>query len=70
VDRARSRDLGGTGLRLAIVKHLARAHGGEVRVSSELGQGSTFEIDLPSANGISGGTGPIVKRETISTPNY
>lgn len=47
VDRARSRDLGGTGLGLAIVKHLARAHGGEVRVSSELGQGSVFEIDLP-----------------------
>jgi len=34
-------------LGLAIVKHLARAHGGEVRVSSELGQGSVFEIDLP-----------------------
>ena len=48
VDRARSRDLGGTGLGLAIVKHLARAHGGEVRVRSELGQGSVFEIDLPS----------------------
>lgn len=47
VDRARSRELGGTGLGLAIVKHLARAHGGEVRVTSELGQGSVFEIDLP-----------------------
>lgn len=47
VDRARSRDLGGTGLGLAIVKHLARAHGGEVSVTSELGQGSVFEIDLP-----------------------
>lgn len=47
VDRARSKDLGGTGLGLAIVKHLARAHGGEVRVTSELGQGSVFEIDLP-----------------------
>lgn len=48
IDRARSRELGGTGLGLAIVKHLARAHGGEVRVQSELGQGSVFEIDLPS----------------------
>jgi two-component system phosphate regulon sensor histidine kinase PhoR len=53
VDRARSRDMGGTGLGLAIVKHLARAHGGEVKVRSELGHGSTFEIDLPQANGIS-----------------
>lgn len=49
VDRARSRDLGGTGLGLAIVKHLARAHGGEVTVTSELGKGTTFTIELPSA---------------------
>ena len=68
VDRARSRDMGGTGLGLAIVKHLARAHGGEVRVSSELGQGTTFEIDLPQANG--GSAGPAVKRETSSTAGY
>ncbi|MCM3903468.1 MAG: ATP-binding protein [Pyrinomonadaceae bacterium] len=70
VDRARSRDMGGTGLGLAIVKHLARAHGGEVRVSSQLGKGSTFEIDLPQANGVSGGPEPAVKREPISTPGY
>jgi two-component system, OmpR family, phosphate regulon sensor histidine kinase PhoR len=50
VDRARSREMGGTGLGLAIVKHLARVHGGEVRVRSELGKGSTFEIDLPGSN--------------------
>lgn len=48
VDRGRSKDLGGTGLGLAIVKHLARAHEGEVKVTSEVGQGSVFEIDLPS----------------------
>jgi len=47
VDRARAQDMGGTGLGLASVKHLARAHGGEVGVTSELGQGSVFEIDLP-----------------------
>ena len=51
VDRARSRELGGTGLGLAIVKHLARAHGGEVGVQSEVGQGSVFEIELPSPPG-------------------
>jgi two-component system phosphate regulon sensor histidine kinase PhoR len=47
VDKARSRELGGTGLGLAIVKHLVRAHGGEVRVASELHQGSTFFFTLP-----------------------
>jgi len=47
VDRARSRELGGIGLGLAIVKHLALAHGGEVTVTSELGKGSTFTIELP-----------------------
>lgn len=47
VDRARSRDMGGTGLGLAIVKHLAFAHDGEVSVTSELGEGSTFTIELP-----------------------
>jgi two-component system phosphate regulon sensor histidine kinase PhoR len=47
VDRARSRELGGTGLGLAIVKHLARLHDGEVTVTSELGKGSKFTIELP-----------------------
>jgi two-component system, OmpR family, phosphate regulon sensor histidine kinase PhoR len=70
VDRARSREMGGTGLGLAIVKHLALAHGGEVRVSSELGQGSIFEIDLPQPNGMSRGVEPAVRREPISSPNY
>jgi two-component system phosphate regulon sensor histidine kinase PhoR len=70
VDRARSREMGGTGLGLAIVKHLARAHGGEVRVSSELGQGSTFEIDLPQTNGIFRGPERAAKRESVSSASY
>jgi signal transduction histidine kinase len=49
VDRARSRDTGGTGLGLAIVKHVTENHGGSVRVSSELGRGSSFEVRLPIA---------------------
>lgn len=47
VDKARSRTMGGTGLELAIVKHIARAHGGDVTVASTRGQGSTFIIHLP-----------------------
>lgn len=47
VDKARSRELGGTGLGLSIVKHIVQAHGGEVSVESELGQGSTFRFSIP-----------------------
>jgi two-component system, OmpR family, sensor histidine kinase SenX3 len=49
VDRARSRDTGGTGLGLAIVRHVAENHGGSVAVTSELGMGSTFTVQLPAA---------------------
>lgn len=47
VDKARSRKQGGTGLGLAIVKHIAQAHRGKVWVESELGEGTTFYIQLP-----------------------
>ena len=47
VDRARSRETGGTGLGLWIVKHIASIHGGDVRVWSVEGQGSTFTVRLP-----------------------
>lgn len=49
VDRARSRETGGTGLGLSIVRHVAENHGGSVRVTSELGHGSTFTVQLPSS---------------------
>jgi two-component system, OmpR family, sensor histidine kinase SenX3 len=47
VDPARHRSTGGTGLGLSIVKHVAATHGGEVRVWSQEGQGSTFTLSLP-----------------------
>ena len=49
VDRSRSRETGGTGLGLAIVKHVAQRHGAELRINSQLGQGSEFSIVFPSA---------------------
>ncbi|PFG44385.1 two-component system sensor histidine kinase SenX3 [Isoptericola jiangsuensis] len=50
VDPARSRDTGGTGLGLSIVKHVAADHGGDVRVWSEPGKGSTFTLRIPAAD--------------------
>jgi two-component system phosphate regulon sensor histidine kinase PhoR len=50
VDAGRSREMGGTGLGLAIVKHLSQAMGGRVGVSSELGSGSTFWVEMPAAS--------------------
>ncbi len=49
VDPARSRALGGTGLGLALVKHLAEGLGGRVEVASEEGAGSTFTVELPGS---------------------
>ncbi len=49
VDPARHRSTGGTGLGLSIVKHVAATHGGDVRVWSVEGQGSTFTLTLPRA---------------------
>ncbi|MFT2815394.1 sensor histidine kinase [Leifsonia sp. A12D58] len=49
VDQARSRHTGGTGLGLSIVKHVIQNHGGDVRVWSQEGRGSTFTIRLPEA---------------------
>ncbi|HEY6017098.1 MAG TPA: HAMP domain-containing sensor histidine kinase [Gaiellaceae bacterium] len=46
-DSARSRESGGVGLGLAIVRRIAESHGGAVAVVSEPGDGSTFEILLP-----------------------
>ena len=41
------RETPGIGIGLSIVKHIAEAHGGRVRVQSEVGQGSRFTIELP-----------------------
>lgn len=49
VDQARSRNTGGSGLGLSIVKHTVQNHGGDVRVWSQPGRGSTFMIRLPLA---------------------
>jgi heavy metal sensor kinase len=49
VDQARSRDAGGAGLGLAIIKSICAAHGGQVKVESAEGRGSCFKVELPLA---------------------
>jgi two-component system, OmpR family, phosphate regulon sensor histidine kinase PhoR len=49
VDRRLTRETGGCGLGLTIVDFIVRAHGGLVRVRSELGGGSAFHVMLPCA---------------------
>ena len=56
-------DVKGSGLGLSIVEHVARAHGGEVSVESEVGKGSTFSLRLPllhdAGEVVGEGRGPV-----------
>jgi signal transduction histidine kinase len=47
VDKARSRDTGGSGLGLHISQKIALLHGGRIDVRSEEGKGSEFTLYLP-----------------------
>jgi two-component system, OmpR family, sensor kinase len=60
-DPARSREDGGFGLGLAIVRAIAEAHGGTARVDSDPGQGATFELVLPGS--------PVVREGPVVRPN-
>ena len=49
VDKARSRELGGAGLGLAIAQWIVEHHNGSIAVKSEMGRGSVFRVEIPAA---------------------
>jgi len=50
VEGAKGRTYEGSGIGLALVQELARLHGGNVTVESELGKGSTFRVTIPTGS--------------------
>jgi two-component system, OmpR family, phosphate regulon sensor histidine kinase PhoR len=64
VDVADSRSQGGTGLGLALVKHVLNRHAGRLTIESTLGEGATFTMHLPLRMGEAGA---LSKSATIPT---
>jgi signal transduction histidine kinase len=56
---ATGRRIRGTGIGLAMVRHIVEAHGGRISLASEPGKGSTFTIDLPAAERAHDGRAPV-----------
>jgi CheY-like chemotaxis protein/nitrogen-specific signal transduction histidine kinase len=52
IDGALNRKQAGTGLGLSLVKRIVELHGGEVGLTSEVGAGSCFRVDLPALNSV------------------
>ncbi len=50
VKGARGRSYEGSGIGLALVQELVKLHGGTVRVKSEVGQGTTFTVSIPTGS--------------------
>jgi two-component system phosphate regulon sensor histidine kinase PhoR len=62
VDVSESRAQGGTGLGLALVKHILNRHGGRLTIDSTLGQGATFTVHLPMAAIPAGGNSALLTK--------
>jgi two-component system phosphate regulon sensor histidine kinase PhoR len=62
VDVADSRSQGGTGLGLALVKHVLNRHGGRLTIESTLGAGATFTMHLPLRTGDFAPTSDLIEK--------
>ena len=58
VEKSRNRNEGGSGLGLAIVKHIVESHGQQIQVSSQGGQGTSFNFSLEKSKA----SGPVSSR--------
>jgi len=68
VEKGLQHDVKGSGLGLAVVKHVAEAHGGWISLESELGAGSTFVLHLPGAGASTTGADAVPKDLATGAP--
>jgi PAS domain S-box-containing protein len=67
IDSALNRQYSGTGLGLALVKRIVELHGGQVGLTSEVGVGSSFTVDLPCTTAVPSDSAPESRLESSST---
>ena len=70
IDGALNRQYAGTGLGLALVKRMIDLHGGSVSVTSEVGVGSCFTIDLPYATSTASPKNAELPSDDLSEPSH